>query len=219
MDAQSQQILLRVQQRAVACVNQAAVKFHLLLDWTEASIPRVEYALGEIHKQIGAKADQNKATIVALSNGFGSYIGEMLRKKHGGHWCNNLPNSPADLEGLEVNGVVFSPMVCVFFRITNGVKYNVVEFYKRTAAAIGRSRPAVTPSPAVGMGDFAVKAVAEAKERFGIGLDYSEASLDGLDQVLRELHNLLTDQVPDLRKLSSDELEWNSGARSFLSHR
>ena len=39
MDPQSQQILLRVQQRAVACVNQAADKFHLLLDWPRLASP------------------------------------------------------------------------------------------------------------------------------------------------------------------------------------
>ena len=205
MDHQSQQILSRMEERAAKCVKTSAEKFKLRLDYTEASIPRVEYALREIHKLIGAEPDKNKLTIVNLANGFGAYIGETLRKKHGGHWRDKLPNSPPELEGLDVNGVVFSPTVCVFFRLAKGEQYNVVEFYKRTEAAIARSRPAATPGPAVGMGDFAVKAVAEAKERFDIDLDYSEASLDGLDQVLRELHNLLTDKVPESKKLSDDE--------------
>ena len=205
MDAPSQQILDRMQQRAAKCVKVSAENFKLHLDYTEASIPRVEHALAEIHKRVGAEPDKNKQTIVNLANGFGAYIGEILRKKHGGHWRDKLPDSPPELEGLDVNGVVFSPTVCVFFRLAKGEKYNVVEFYKRTEAAIARSRPAVTPGPAVGMGEFAAKAVAEAKERFGIDLDYSEATLDWLDAVLLELHNLLTDKVPESKKLCDDE--------------
>jgi hypothetical protein len=205
-----------MQERAAQCVKTSAEKFKLQLDYTEVSISRVEYALGEIHKYVGAEPDKNKLTIVNLANGFGAYIGEILRKKHGGHWRNKLPDSPPELEGLDINGVVFSPMVCVFFRLAKGDQYNVLEFYKRTEAAIARSRSAATPpppppaKPAVGdpdegMGDYAVKAITEAKERFGIDLDYSEASLDRLDQVLLELHNLLTDNVPASKKLGADE--------------
>jgi hypothetical protein len=216
VDDQSRQILNRMQERAAKCVKTSAEKFKLHLDYTDASIPRVEYALAEIHKHVGAEPDKNKLTIVNLANGFGAYIGEVLRKKHGGHWRDKLPDSPPELEGLDVNGVVFSPTVCVFFRLAKGEKYNVVEFYKRTEAAIARSRSSATPPPPPlattsagdsdgGMGDYAAKAVAEAKERFGIDLDYSEASLDRFDQVLLELHNLFTDKVPESKKLRADE--------------
>ena len=205
MDSHSQQLLERMQERAAKCVRTSAEKFKLHLDYTEASIPRVEHALAEIHKHVGAEPDKNKLTIVNLANGFGAYIGEVLRKKHGGHWRDKLPDSPPELEGLDVNGVVFSPTVCVFFRLAKGEKYNVVEFYKRTEAAVARSRPAPTPGPATGMGDLAAKAVTEAEERFGIDLDYSEASLDRLDTVLLELHKVLTDQVPESKKLTDDE--------------
>jgi hypothetical protein len=210
MDAPSQQILERMQQRAAKCVKVSAENFKLLLDYTEASIPRVEYALAEIHKRVGTEPDKNKQTIVNLANGFGAYIGEILRKKHGGHWRDKLPDSPPELEGLEIHGVVFSPMVCVFFRLAKGEKYDVVEFYKRTEAAIARSRPAATPPPPAktsagdpdgGMGDYAAKAVAEAKGRFGIELDFTEASLDRLDEVLLGIHKLLRDQVPESKKL------------------
>jgi hypothetical protein len=214
MDTRTQQILNRMQLRASNCVKVAADRFKLRLDYTEARIPRVEHALGEIHKQIGAKADENKATIVNLSNGFGAYIGEILRQKHGGQWRDKLPDSPPELEGLEVNGVVFSPTVCVFYRLTKGARYNTEEFFKRTEAAIAKARSAASPGPATQasagdppgeMGAYASKAIAEAKERFGIDLDYTEASLDRLDQALLELHNLLTDQVPESKKLRDAE--------------
>jgi 5,10-methylene-tetrahydrofolate dehydrogenase/methenyl tetrahydrofolate cyclohydrolase len=72
--------LNRVQQRATELIKFAADNFKLQLDYSQASIPRVEHALAEIHKHTGAKAGQNKATIVNLSNGFGSYLGEVLRR-------------------------------------------------------------------------------------------------------------------------------------------
>jgi len=214
MGDQSQQILDRMQRRASNCVSVSADKFKLRLDYTEASIPRLEHALGEIHKHIGSTADQNKETIVNLSNGFGAYIGETLRRKHGGQWRDKLPSSPPELEGLEVNGVVFSPTVCVFFRLTKGAQHNVEDFYQRAEAAIAKTRTPEAPGqakqtsaddPHGEMARFASKAIAEAKERFGIDLDCTEASLDQLDQVLLELHKLLTDQVPESKKLSADE--------------
>jgi hypothetical protein len=214
MASQQQEVLNRVQQRTAELIKFAADNFKLQLDYTEASIPRVEHALGEIHKHMGAKAEQNKAAIVNLSNGFGSYLGEVLRRKHGGAWRVNLPNFPPGVEGLDINGTILAPLQQVFLRITKGAQYSIEDFYSKAAAVIAKnrstaaSRPtkqACAADPAGGMREYAAKAVAEAKERFGIDLDYTEASLDRLDQVLVALHDLLTDNVPESKRLHPDE--------------
>lgn len=214
MPSQEQEILTRVQQRAAELVKHAAANFKLTLDYTEGSIPRVEHALGEIHKHIEGKAEQNKAAIVNLSNGFGSYIGEVLRRKHGGQWRVHPPTFPNGMEGLDVGGTIVGPLQQVFLRITKGPQHSIENFYRDVEAIIAKKRAAATPRPTTQtppedlrrqVRDGAAKAVAEAKERFGIELDYTEASLDRLDQVLRELHNLLTDNVPESKKLREEE--------------
>jgi hypothetical protein len=214
MNPASQEVLTGVQQRAAELIKFAAEKFKLRLDYTEASIPRVEQALAEIHKHIGTKATENKAAIVKLSNGFGSYVGEILRRKHGGTWRVNLPDFPAGVEGLDVNGAIISPMQHVFLRITKGAQFNIEEFYKKAETVILQRRSAGAPQssteagaadPAVDMRKKAAEAVLDAQQLFRITLDYSESSLDPLDEALSRLHNLLTDKVPESERLSADE--------------
>jgi len=203
-----------MQQRAAEVVQYAAANFKLHLDYSEASIARVEQALDGIHKHIGAKAEQNEVAIVNLSNGFGAYIGEILRRKYGAHWREHPPNFPKGMEGLDIGGMIVGPLQQVFARITRGPKASIETFYKEVGVMVTQrggaaaSRPAMQESPEQSrkkMREFAAKAIAEAKERFGIELDYTEASLDRLDEVLLGFNNLLTDSVPSEKKLNDDE--------------
>lgn len=202
---------LRANQRAAELVTFAAANFKLKLDYSEESIARVEHTLGEIHKHFGANAEQNKAAMVNLANGFGSYIGEVIRRNHGGEWRANLPNLPPGVDGLYVNGAVVSPLQAVFLRITKGSQFNIENFYKKAQSTILQSRksgdaaPAPVADPAAGMAKSAAEAVADAKLLFGIELDYSEATLDRLDDALRRLHEVLTDKVPESQRMDNNE--------------
>jgi hypothetical protein len=119
-------------------------------------------------------------------------------------WRVNLPNFPG-VEGLDVNGTILGPLPQVFLRITEGAQYSVDDFYSKAEAVIAKNRSSVASQPTGGMREYAAKAVAEAKERFGIDLDYTEASLDRLDQVFVALQDLLTDKVPESKRLRPDE--------------
>ena len=180
-----------------------------------SSIPRVENALSDLHKHLGVKAEHNKAAIVELTNNFGAYIGEVLRRKHGGEWRDNLPNFPPRVECLDVNGAIVSPMQQVFLRITKGPQYNISEFFKKVETAIanqGGATQAHAAPPTTNTTDAgaetrkkAAEAVADAKQLFGIELDYTEAALDRLDEALRRLHNMLYDKVPESKRMNDDE--------------
>jgi hypothetical protein len=63
-------ILNMAEAYSLDAVDIAARNFKLTLDWSEASIERVEEMLGVLHER----------------QGIGSYIGEVFRKHHGGEW-------------------------------------------------------------------------------------------------------------------------------------
>lgn len=205
-DAQS-----RAQQRAAELVTFAATNFKLKLDYSEESIARVEQTLAGIHKHFGNNVDKNKAAVVNLANGFGSYIGEVVRRKHGGEWRANLPNLPAGVDGLCVNGSVLSPLQAVFLRITKGSQFSIENFYTKAVSTIlqgrkpGGSTPAPPADPAADWVKSAAEAVADTKQLFGIELDYSEESLDRLDDALRRLHDVLTDKAPESQRMNDTE--------------
>ena len=213
MASQDPAILNRMQQWAAEIVKYAAANLKLQLDYSEATIPHVEQALAEIQERTGTTSLRDKEKIVNFSNTFGAYIGEVLRRKHEGQWIVQLPQFPEGKEGVHVCGSTAGPLHQVFLRLTKGPEYSVERFYKEVDARFAQKRAAAAPRPAapksdvapVGMSDLAAKAVADAQERFGITLDYSEASLDLLDRVMLEIHNLLTDNVPPPKRLSDDE--------------
>ena len=212
MASQHPEILRRVQQRAAELVKVAADNFKIRLDYSDASIPRVEQALNELHEVLGGKVEKNKGSIAELSTNFGSYIGEVLRRKHGGEWRDNLPNFPPRIECLDVNGAIVSPMQQVFLRVTKGAQYNIAEFYKKVETAIASQRASRQAAGATNATDAgaetrkkAAEAVADAKQLFGIELDYTEATLDRLDEALRRLHNVLYDKVPASERMNDDE--------------
>ncbi|HYL86325.1 MAG TPA: hypothetical protein VE263_19025 [Candidatus Angelobacter sp.] len=212
MASQEQSILTRMQQRAEEIVKYAAANLRLHLDYSEASIPRVEQALAEIQRRTGTITLRDKQAIINFSDNFGAYIGEVLRRKHGGEWRVQPPQFPEGKEGLYLNGTTAGPLHQVFLRLTRGPEYSVEKFYKEAEARFAQKRAADVPPPATpksddkpGMSDLAAKAILDAKERFGIALDYSEASLDQLDRVMLEIHNLLTDNVPSPKRLPEPE--------------
>ena len=212
MAPQQPEVQARAQQRAAELVTFAAANFKLKLDYTEGSIARVEQTLGEIHKHFGANPEKHKAAIVNLANGFGSYVGEVVRRKHGGEWRANLPNFPPGVDGLDVHGAILSPMQQVFLRITKGSQFDVQNFYQKAEGAIQQSRRAASgPAPSSGadpgadLVKKAAEAVADAKLLFGIELDYSEASLDRLDAALARLHEVLTDKIAESQRMSDAE--------------
>lgn len=214
MTSPSEEILARMQKRAAELVEFAKENFKLVLDYSEESICRVEHALDEIQKHIGARAEESKAAVVNLSDGFGAYLGEVLRRKFGGEWRTNLPGFPPDVEGLVIRGTVVVPLRQVFLRITRGSEFNIENYYRKAESVFVQRRESTiaagagsvrTIDPAIEMKQKAAEAVEEAKQGFGIELDYSEASLDRLDQALSKLHDLLTDKVPEAVRINEEQ--------------
>src|SRR5437868_6999233 len=66
-------------------VDAAAGNFGVTLDWSEESIQLVEQVLGRLHDDLD-RARPPADAIWTFAKMFGSYVGEVLRRHHGGEW-------------------------------------------------------------------------------------------------------------------------------------
>ncbi len=66
-------------------VDMAAANFSVTLDWSEASIRNVEQMLKKLHEEL-SNAQPSEDSISQFAKMLGSYVGEVLRRNHGGDW-------------------------------------------------------------------------------------------------------------------------------------
>jgi hypothetical protein len=67
-------------------VDMAARNFKTKLDWTDDSIALVEGILAKLHGSLSSGQRPPEDTIWKFAKAFGSYVGEVFRKNHGGDW-------------------------------------------------------------------------------------------------------------------------------------
>lgn len=106
-------------------------QFGIKLDWTDASIANVESALAKMHQSyISTTPRPTEEQVMSFAKGFGSYIGEVYRRNHGGEW------GIVDLGGQQFPGIKsksgtsFWPWGRALNRITQGPENNVADYYK-----------------------------------------------------------------------------------------
>ena len=104
---------------AAEAVRVAAAEHRIRLDFSLESIPSLENLL----------AGQAAADLEYQSKTWGSYFGEVLRKRWGGEWSlTQYPNAVAAVPTLEVNGSRLYPLMKVYRRLTLGESEDLVEF-------------------------------------------------------------------------------------------
>jgi hypothetical protein len=115
---------------ALDAVDGAQANFGVPLDWTDASIARVEDMLGEMHRQIGP-ARPSRETIENFGKIFGSYIGEVYRRNHGATW-GLITISGQTFPGLMSTQTctLFWPWRRVQNRLVDGDENNVLHYYQ-----------------------------------------------------------------------------------------
>jgi len=211
--AEERMLLDRKQSLAAKLVSFAWDRFQLKLDYSDASIYEVERILNELQKDFSRKGHDARTTIEGLSQYFGAYIGEVLRRKHGGLWRADLPNLSPPAHGVEVAELIFAPSRNVYLRLTEGADYNVKLLYERFEEAISlssasRNEPSTegeTTTVSTLVRNGAVHAIQDAQKRFDFALDYKEASLDLLEEILLRISDLLADAVTAPRRLREEE--------------
>lgn len=128
----------RLVKRAVNLTSQAALRaeeatsltleyFHYALDFSDGSIKLVDKACDEIDKALSAQGRDE--SIAKFSFLWGCYIGEVLRRQHGGDWIEH-ENEWGKILALRKNAIMIYPAEKVRKRIVNGEKESLSEYYQ-----------------------------------------------------------------------------------------
>jgi hypothetical protein len=121
--------------KTAATASQDAVKlakqnFNVVLDWSDSSIGDLERVLdGYYRLKLDAGTDEQALSQVGAL--FGSYMGEVFRRNHGGTW-GFVTQDASRFPGMraEHSGQLFWPWGRVQNRIVNGPSDNVVGYYR-----------------------------------------------------------------------------------------
>jgi len=112
-------------------VELAKTQFGLDLDWSDDSVAEVEKAMAWLracYSSDDPRPTENQVSATAV--GFGSYIGEVFRRNHGGQW-GIVTLGEEKKPGLRADGgLTFWPWVQVRARITGIDEENVADYYQ-----------------------------------------------------------------------------------------
>jgi hypothetical protein len=111
-------------------VDFSAKQFSIKLDWSDASIADVEKALSKMHASYTDMTPKpSDEQVMSFAKGFGSYVGEVFRRNHGGEW-GMVTLSDHRFPGMRTtSGRNFWPWARAFDRITKGSEANIADYY------------------------------------------------------------------------------------------
>src|SRR6516164_3042192 len=113
---------------ALDAIDLAASNFGIALDWSEASVRQVEEMLARLHDEM-ASAQPPDAAVWTFAKTFGSYLGEVLRRHHGGTW-GMVSMGGQSFPGLrQTSGSLSWPWGKAHKRLVNGPADNVCHYY------------------------------------------------------------------------------------------
>lgn len=111
-------------------VDFSAKQFAIKLDWSDASIADVERALAKLNLSytdtIPKPTDEQ---VMSFAKGFGSYVGEVFRRNHGGEWGMVTLGGNRFPALRTTSGTNFWPWARAFNRITKGPEDNIADYY------------------------------------------------------------------------------------------
>jgi hypothetical protein len=118
----------KMQQEAKVVAETFNQETGLNLDFSVTSLKYVEQRLAKLAASVG-KTDPQAAQTHAFS--YGAYVGECLRKKHGGEWAEEAVDGKTTLKVKTPTGAALTPVAWCFERITGTEKENI---YKKVVA-------------------------------------------------------------------------------------
>lgn len=125
-----------------------AVKFDVDLDFSLASVEAVEQILAHLH-DVSAKAAPGQGATAAHIDGavkiWGPYVGEVLRRAHGGDWTLDRATGVIT---LNLKGAKAFPLEKVHKRLVSGDADNVAYFVKVMGVALSGGLAKATAPPA-----------------------------------------------------------------------
>lgn len=110
---------------AQKAVSQAP-SYHAVLDFSESSLMELEVILSQI-----SQADQSADELSETCKLWGSYLGEVVRRRFGGDWSvEQYPGKDFATLTLTVNGSKLFPSMKIHRRLAQGDSENIWSFYK-----------------------------------------------------------------------------------------
>jgi len=128
----------QLQQIAEYSVSIAADKFGQSLDYTENSLDIFEALLQQAYEQYNSQVSGKNISEEAVQKTarvWGSYLGELMRKKWGGEWV--IIGTDAK---LTISGKNYSPIQQVYQRITIGQQYDTKKNIADIASEMGKEK-------------------------------------------------------------------------------
>ena len=123
------QVVEIVEAYSLDAVDMAARNFSVTLEWSEESVRQVEQMLGRLHDEM-PNAQPPEEMVWTFAKAFGSYVGEVLRRHHGGQW-GLITLDDQSFPGLQqTNGGLIWPWSKAHKRLTNGSEDNVWHYYQ-----------------------------------------------------------------------------------------
>jgi hypothetical protein len=113
--------------------------FQTTLDWSDASIEKVEKVMEIFHTDL-LKAKPTEDQIQGFAKMFGSYIGEVYRKNHGATWGMVDLNGQrfAGLQKNDAGKTLFWPWIRARNRLVAGAENNVWDYYRALLDGAGK---------------------------------------------------------------------------------
>lgn len=117
---------------AHAAVDIARRNFHQTLDFTDNSIDRLDEVLVLVSQSPELEIDFE----VKL---WGSYLGEMLRRRYTGSWeMTTYPGAVSAVPAVEVRGSRLFPLLKVYRRLTLGEEEDLAAFWQLVTQRLGQ---------------------------------------------------------------------------------
>lgn len=116
---------------ALDAIDFAKKQFNISLDWSDPSVAKVEQALAMMHSSFLTTTPRpTEEQAMTFAKAFGSYVGEVYRKNHGGSWGIVSLNGQ-QFPGLQTkSGVNFWPWGRALNRIMQGPENNIADYYR-----------------------------------------------------------------------------------------
>lgn len=126
---------------AEEAVSFAGDQLELELDYSEESVAIVESILEKVSLLIIDEPQSERSDLAwSYADIFGSYVGEVYRKHHGGSWgIAKVGQDKFPAVGNESTGDVFWPTVKAWQRLTSGAEHDVWNYYRIVVGATGEA--------------------------------------------------------------------------------
>lgn len=116
---------------ARAAVERARVDYKLQLDFSSESIDVLDDA-------VTRAADSPELNLDFEVRLWGSYLGELLRRRYEGIWeMTQYPGGLAAVPAVEVRGSKLFPLMKIFRRLTDGNEDDLCTFYQMVTGRLG----------------------------------------------------------------------------------